>query len=315
MVIKKKLLGWGLAGLMSITAAQTALACAFHGYIPNPTLVDVLLRTEQVVVARLSSGNGWQYVPVETLMGFAVTEVPGTASRSMRKQLRGDPSATVLLARDGAYGPWFEVAVLDAGYRTMVDEVLKRQTPWMFGDISDRLAFFAKRVNDPNPDIRRLALRELDRVSYADLQRARLPKVQNLQRDLTSGEADLRPVRILLAGLSGDAAYVGPLQARMDQAFDDDTPYLGAYVTALIELQGKAAVEMIVQRYLLSGRASGQRTDKLMQALALQYKSAPRGTRRTIAREVAALSRHSADFAQATATYFGYERGGRFASP
>ena len=315
MVTAKTVLGWVLVCILSMSSTQTARACAFHGYTPDPTLVDFLLGTEHVVIARLSPLNAGQYVPVETLLGYPVTEVAAAVSRKMGKRLRGNPSATMLLARDGAYGPWVEVAVLDDSYRILISEVVAQQSPWLFGADEERLAFFAKRLNHPNTDIRHLALRELDRAAYADLQRVRIPMVQNLRRDLTSGERELRPILILLAGLSGDAGFVQPLSLGMDKAFAADTPYLGAYVTALIELGGGAAVENIVQQYLMSKRASGQRMEKVMQALALQYKSAPRATRRVIAHEVAVGSRRSPEVAEVAARHFGFESGGRFARP
>ncbi|MDJ0822457.1 MAG: hypothetical protein QNJ09_11715 [Paracoccaceae bacterium] len=299
-------LGWVLSGALSLGAGQGALACAFHGYTPDPTLVDLLLATEQVVTVRLDPGDARRYVPVRTLMGPEVAEIAISAGPDMRQRLKANPAQTVLLARDGAYGPWMEIAVLDARYRQVVERVVARQSAWLLGADQERLALFAKHLNDPNPDIRRLALQELDRAPYADLKKLRLPKVQNLRQDLSNGERDLMPIRVLLAGLSSDKGFGRVLATDLDTAVRSDVPYLGAYATALIELQGKAAVRHILERYLTTGTLPITTQERLLEALALHYKTGSSAMRRLIAREVAALVRERPTLAEPAARQFGF---------
>ena len=75
--------------------AQAALACAFHGYTPDPTVVDHLLDTEQVIVARLDGARPGQYEPIEALMGPLTPGLSLTATATAKKRLSANPKATV----------------------------------------------------------------------------------------------------------------------------------------------------------------------------------------------------------------------------
>lgn len=306
-----RILAMALSGALSVSATQQALACAFHGYIPNSTLVDLLLETEQVIVARPSAPRSAKYSPVETLMGPNVTNIPIRVAPDMQARHFRNPEGTVLLMRDGSYGPWMEMAFLENGYREIIDHVMRHQSAWLLGRYEGRLRLFSQHLNDPNPDIRRLALREMDRAPYVALKRARIPDIQNLKQELETGQPDLMPIRILLAGLSKDRTYTPVLNDRLDVAVRRDTPYLSAYATALIELNGKSAVEDLTNRYLRTVQTPSDAQERLLQALALQYKSTRGATRRAITREVASLVREQPAYAEMVARQFGPQTSGR----
>ena len=140
-----------LGNALSLGAVQAG-ACAFHGYTPDPTLVDVLLTTEQAVIARLSASDPGRFRTIQVLLGPDGAEIPVAVTPATRVRLTTDPSSSVLLARDGAYGPWQELAVLDGPYRKLIEKVVARQSDWIWGGEAERLDLFAKRLNDPNPD-------------------------------------------------------------------------------------------------------------------------------------------------------------------
>ncbi len=301
------LLGWILIGALGLGSAEHAKACAFHGYTPNPTLIDVLLATEQVVIAPPAPSDPSRYIPLETLAGPDVSDIPITVDPATRALLDGKPSSSVLLARDGSYGPWLEIAILDDRYRTFVSQILRRQSELLLGGDKKRLRIFVDRLNDPNPDIRRLALQELDRAPYSALKRLRLPKVQNLRQALETGDDDLMPIRVLLAGLSQDRSFSRILSADLDAAIRQDVPYMGAYATAMIELEGRVAVQDILERHLKGDGLSVVSRERLLQALAIQYKTASGPTRRAISRGVADLLRNSPELGDVAARHFGFQ--------
>ncbi|MEO1139796.1 MAG: hypothetical protein AAFW87_10090 [Pseudomonadota bacterium] len=305
MGLTNRVRGWALGGALSLGLGQAAVACAFHGYVPNPTIIDLLLATEQVVVARLDPNNPRRYSAVETLVGPDVADIPITVTAETQALLTRDPSATVLLARDGAYGAWLDLAILDNRFRSVIDRLVRDQSIWYSGGDAERLAVFAGLVNDPNADLRRLALQELDRAPYSALRKAQVPPVQNLRQDLRKGEPDLMPIRVLLAGLSQDQGFASLLSSDLDTAIRNDVAYMGAYATALIELEGDRAVRDILDRHLKDGSLSVQTREKLLQALAVQHKAAPDQTRRTIAIGVAELLRTSPELGEAAARHFG----------
>ena len=301
--IKTKRLGWALAAGLFLAPAQNAMACAFHGYIPDPTLVDLLLATEQAVIARPTQRGTYQ--TLEALLGPNLGDIPVTPSATFRG------ADTVLLVRDGAYGPWVEAAELDQRFQGIIKTVIQNQSAWQLGRDASRIQLFASLVNDPNPSIQRLALQELDRLPYATLKDVQVPPVRGLLENVEAGDLDQRPIRILLAGLSDDRRF-GPIIAdALHKAVVQDKPYLGAYVTALIEQQGRPAVEAIIAHYLVSGGTSPSVQEKLLDALALQYKTARGGVRRTIAREVAALVRDTPEMTELVVAQFGPQISGR----
>lgn len=300
------LIAWLLSGALVVSHPTDAAACAFHGYTPDPTLVDVLLATDQVVIARIDATGAQRYDQIEVLNG------PSTSDTSILSGAQGDASRDnpngdqVLIARDGAYGPWIELAMLDDRFRDLTDQILSRKSAWQLGNDKDRLSFFAARLNDQNPDIRRLALQEMDRVDYRALQNAKLPVIQNLRQDLNSGDDDLRPIRILLAGLSRDSSYRALLATKLDTAVQKDLPYLGAFATALIEQGQTEAVQTILDRYLTDKSLTLQTRERLLEALSIQYKVSRGGTRRYIARGVASLLRTAPELKEAAAIQFGF---------
>ncbi|QUJ77838.1 hypothetical protein KDD17_07860 [Sulfitobacter albidus] len=93
-------------------------------------------------------------------------------------------------------------------------------------------------------------------------------------------------------------------------AVGNDIPFMGAYATALIELEGAAGVGRIINGHLKSGRIDALTGERLLEALALQQKTAAGPLRNTITREVATLVREEPLFAGAAARQFGY--GGRW---
>ncbi|QUJ77839.1 hypothetical protein KDD17_07865 [Sulfitobacter albidus] len=184
MRMRNRFLALVLGGML---AAGTAQACAFHGYTPNPTLVDVLLSTEQVAIVKRSAADPRGYDPVATLVGPELTDVPLGVGPEAAIRLKAQPGANVLIARDGSYGPWVEIAVMDDRYQSMVEDVMARQSDWQLGEERARLAFFAQRLTDPNADIRYLALRELDRAPYGMLKQLDLPPMPDLRADIEGG--------------------------------------------------------------------------------------------------------------------------------
>ncbi|WP_371226166.1 hypothetical protein [Roseovarius sp. 2305UL8-3] len=302
-----RILAWILSGTLSLGTAGAAKACAFHGYTPNPTLIDILLATEQVVIARPAPSDPNRYMPLETLAGPDVQDIPIRMTPTTRALLNGKPSSTVLLARDGSYGPWLEIAILDETYRAFVSQVLHRQSELLLGGDKKRFRLFAELLNDQNPDIRRLALQELDRAPYGALKSLRLPRVQNLRQDLETGDEDLMPIRVLLAGLSKDRSLTPYLSSELDAAIQREVPYMGAYATAMIELEGRAAVQDILDRHLKADGLSATTRERLLQALAIQYKTASGSTRRAIARGVADLLRTSPELGDIAARQFGFQ--------
>ncbi|MEM6388027.1 MAG: hypothetical protein AAF718_17515 [Pseudomonadota bacterium] len=294
-----------LSALGGAIAPALVNACAFHGYTPEPTLVDRLLATEQVAIVNIEPETPGQYVRVETLLGPSVSGMPFPKDIALQGQGRATATYGVLLLRDGSYGPWLEAAILDQRFNLLVARILERRQVWQLGHEADRLAFFAHRVNDRNPEIRKLALRELDRAPYGALRQVSLPSIRHLKQALQNDAGELAPIYALLAGLSGDRSFSPLLTAKLASAVQNRTTYLGAYATALIELEGSRAVSEILREYVYEPTLEEDIREKLLGALAIQHRVADALTRRAIARGMAELIRRVPDAQDGVARYFG----------
>lgn len=307
--------GLVFAGLLSLSAVPQGQACAFHGYVPDPTLIDILLGTEQAVIARPDASNPDRYIAVEALLGPKSIEIPISVGEEITAQLAKTPGQTVLLARDEAYGPWLELAVLDKNYRAVIDHVLERQSDWVYDGDQERFQLFANLITAPNPRLRKLALRELDKADYSILQSLSLPRIHSLRNDLQIADRDLAPILVLLAGLSGDTSYSDLLTEGLSDALRDDLPYLGAYATALIELLGPDAVGAIVERHLLNAEAAPESLERLIEAFAIQNQTADAATRAAIRQGTSDALKHAPHLAGATARQFGIRSDWSLAEP
>ncbi len=299
-----KPLALGMALLAAL--AQVAAACAFHGYTPRPTLIDRLYASEQIVLARPDPANPAKYVPVAALAGdIEFVDIPQSPDASTRARLQSVPDAAVLFARDGAYGPWESLAILDTRYRAVVETALQQQFRWQADTGPARYRFFAKLLGDPNADIRQLALQELDRADYRILRKLRLRGIAGVGHDLESGDPKLRPIRILLAGLSRDKSLIAPLSSGLQRGSAQNLRYLGAYATALVELGGADAADQILTRLLTNPGYSLDSRERIIEALAIHGLYGSGAVRRTIKRGVPALLTSNPDLAGPVARQFG----------
>ncbi len=295
-----------LAVAMLTSLAQIAAACAFHGYTPRPTLIDKLYASEQIVLARPDPADPSRFVPVAALAGDVdYVDIPQSPDAQTRDRLRAAPGQAALFARDGAYGPWENLAILDTRYRAVVESALRQQFRWQGDAGPARYQFFAKLLDDPNADIRQLALLELDRAEYRVLRKLRLRGLTGLGDDLEGGDAKLRPIRILLAGLSRDRSLIAPLSSGMQRGAARNLRYLGAYATALVELGGADAADQILTLMLTNTSYSLDSRERIIEALAIHGLYGSGAVRRTIKRGVPALLKSHPDLAGSVARQFG----------
>lgn len=279
-------------------AAGPASACGFHNYLPAKTVVDRLLESDHIVLARPDPKNPFQYTPVEAIEGeLEWVEIPFLVSMSNRRRLAANPAEAVLFARDGAYGPWQQLAYIDAAYRPVLKEIVTRLPAWADGDLRDRIQLFADLHAHPDDDVRRLALAELDRAPYGLLRTLAIePDAADIIENLSSfDEYSLLPIRVLLLGLGDDAAARDVLMDGVQrQATGIATPTLGAYATALVEMEGEAGITTLGE-LLARDRLAPGAPESLVEALAIHAETGDERIRSKVHVTVAgALSRNPA---------------------
>ncbi|MEM9394968.1 MAG: hypothetical protein AAGA38_14000 [Pseudomonadota bacterium] len=253
-------------------AAPAALACGFHNYMPQPTLVDRLSARPDLVLARPDANNPYRYV-AEIALGDASldAEIPFLVDTATRRKLASDPEAYVLFARKGELAPWERIAFVDEKMSDLLDTVLPQLDAWTTGNSAGRLAYFATRIEDEDRVIRRLALREIDQATYGEL------KALDLQPDpalilpslYQPSEVDLLAIRILLLGFSDSEAASQIVTQGLARVVPVSANLLGAYATALIEQQGPDGVALIAGSYLADGTLPPVNRELLVEALAI----------------------------------------------
>lgn len=273
----------GLSGIAS--------ACAFHNYKPTKTMVDWLLHSDTVALARPNTENAFKYSVSAIYRGSDVaTEIPFLIDSSTRRTLAENPNDGVLFGFNNG-GVWRRIGYMNTQYRKIAETVLTRAEEWRSAEFHpDRFAFFANYQDHPDRTIRYLALQEIDRVPYKLL---RTMNVRLSERDLmrslkTMSEINYRSINVLLLGLKGtDTARSYVSQQMLRLAKSDLTSELGAVATALVELEGDKGVETLERLYLNNRTHSLTKLEVIIEALAIHNEIGTEEVRQAIARVLA----------------------------
>ena len=297
-----------LVTVLGVTLATSgvALACGFHGYVPEETAVDRLLASDRVVLARPSAEHPFRYEAQTILRGPASdVDIPHLVDSGARRRLGANPDHAVLFARDGADGTWHRVAYLDPGFDTVIDAVLARLDDWRLGGDWERYQFFADLLGHPHPAVARLALGELDRAPYPVLVALDMtPDSDRLLQGIHAPEnLDSLPIRVLLLGLSDADAARAFLRRQFEDGRAPGGFVAGAYGVALIESAGVDGVARVASA--LQASNDPVLRESLLEALAMQAEAGEGSLVDEIRARVGALLADDPGLALIVARHFG----------
>ncbi len=291
-----------------IGIVPAAIACMFHGYVPQKTIVDYMLDSEHIVLARQAADDEFRYEAFEALVGdLDGVTIPTLVDSHSRRMFQVNPEGAVLFARDPADSKWQRLRYLDPEFQDFVRQLLQRLPGWGAGDDADRHQFFADLHNHANPNVRDLALLELDRIDYAALRTLDL----NLDVDALITPVDnplemhLRSIRVLLMGLSKDPAAEGVLAKGVSETNLFDIAFAGAYATAWLELSGAEAARAMTELYLKDPDAPMQKKGLIIEAMAIHSHSGTDTTRIAIISELESALDQAPALGPAVARHFG----------
>lgn len=263
----------GAVFLLTLMAPEPADACAFHTYLPERTAIDWIVDGQQVILARPDPENEFSYIMVERLRGqLESPDLTFLVDSSKRRRLAANPSDTVLFAlNDG--GQWTMVAYVDSEFRAIIDTVLSKSSTWKEGYSRERFTLFEHLQDHPDPDLSSLALREIDRAPYKLLKEMdlRIP-VEELRENLWTPQGyPYQPIRVLLLGISGSESARTEIYDFIDRVADWDwANSLGAFATALIELDGPDGVSRLEKTFLVNTDQPLDNLEQVVEALAIQ---------------------------------------------
>ncbi|WP_425045390.1 hypothetical protein [Primorskyibacter sp. S87] len=294
--------------VLAILSATPALPCSFHGYVPQATFVERLLGSDHIVLARPTKQKPFSYAEIEVLEGDTeFVEIAQLVDSVTRRRLAANPEDHVLFARDGAYGPWQRVAYIDADMGKVLNVVMDNLPVWEMGDEIERFSYFATLLNHPNREVHALALRELDIADYDILRSLDLNvHPQRLMSRLNLRfEEDLKPIRVLLLGLSNEPVAQGFFESGVQANANRSGGLLGAYATAMIEHGGPEAVERLVDRHLKNRSLPAISREMLTEALAIHSSAGDAETRDAIRVAVGLAVSEDSELATMVARHFG----------
>lgn len=253
--------------------AGAAVACAFHLTAPEKSAIDWVLETDHLVIARNTPDTPFAYSVTETLRdGGRTVEIAQLVDSSMRRRFTANPGDGMLFAYDSATDDWRSVAYLTADYREIVDQVLADMGAWGPGYAPERFEIFAALQDHPDAALRQLAILEIDKAPYTMLRDIELDiPVSTLLAELwTPRGYPYQPIRVLLLGLSGEDAARAEIHAFIDRvATWDWANNLGAFATALIEIDGVDGVVRLEQAFLAAPNQPLDKLEQVVEALAI----------------------------------------------
>lgn len=272
-MIRSTLFSAVLSAAMGLIGAQAALACSFHTYIPAETIVDRMLASDHIVLARPDPENPFRFKAVTAVRGSPdEVDLPHLVDSTTRRKMAAAPNDLVLFARDGSYGPWERLTYLDADGRALLDRIVPRLNDWERGEDKDRFALFAEVLKHPDPTLANWALTELDRAPYEVLRSLpiNVDAAQLSANMWAPHEYRYLPIRVLLLGLSGDEAARPLLDSGLARSLNGlASIHTGAYATALIELEGPEALPGLAAHLAPQGSADPVARESLIEAMAI----------------------------------------------
>lgn len=273
MICKLKLVA---SVLGAVFCPAMVLACSFHLYLPEKTIVDRILTSPHIVLARPSKTNPFRYVAVGAYRGSVHdVEIPDLVDTRSRRRLLAAPSHMVMFARDEASGPWKRVAYLDDTFRFAIDNVFNQLDIWAIGGDRLRFSHASRFLNHPHSALADLAFAELDRAPYAVLRDLELEidAAPLLNDFFASDRYSTTPIRALLLGLSGAPEARQFLRAQFSSGVRPAGVTAGAMAVGLIEIDQSHGVDTVAGALGLREGVDFATQEILIEAMAIQAKA------------------------------------------
>ena len=259
-------------GLLAALVPAPVLACLVCITLPERTIADRVIEAATVVLARENPARPFTYVPVEQLRGAASPEpIPFLVDSTMRRRLAADPDAAVLFVRESE--SWVQLAFVDASVRGVLDQILEAAMVWdAEPDHGERFVFFAELHDHPNETIRLLALAEISRSPYAQIRRMtpRLERIEITRVLRNPTWVEWAPIHILFLGLSDDPTDHDFVRRMTRLAAERGIGgNLGAWATALVEIDGDPAIDWLETAHLADPKRGIEELRQVVTALAV----------------------------------------------
>lgn len=273
-----------------------AEACMVCIPFPEDTATDQLLRADVVVLARENPDKPFSYVAVEVLKGeLADPRIDLFLNSRTRRRLSLDPDESVVLTFAGGSNEWRSAGYATRAFSALAGAILARESTFkQWGWEENRANFFIPYLADADRSVRELAYLEVGRASYDTIRRADAYVPPALVHGFLADPQYLEwhALYILLLGVNATADEKRVIRAELaNRARFNRTLNLGAWATALIEIDGTAAIDWLETVYLAVPERDPEVVLEIVKALSVQGARKRSALRPRIAESYARLIR------------------------
>ncbi|BCX49645.1 hypothetical protein HAHE_35530 [Haloferula helveola] len=237
-----------LLGMLSAQACQICLP------MPTESLADRVLSAEHLMLAREHPERPYHLQSVGTLKGDLAQVPPADVflDSSTRRKLSNHPEMSLLCGWFGQEQGWRRIATHDDTLAPVVATILDRAEEWK-ADPDARTAYFANFLGNDDSELSDLAHLEVARASYSKLlaYADRIPREQLHEKLKNLRRMKWHALYILFLGKSDDPRDHEFIRKGVtDSARYGLATRTAAFATALIEIDGPAAIDRLTELYL-----------------------------------------------------------------
>lgn len=257
-----------------LTFAAPARACTVCVDPPDKTTIDHLVVARDVVLAREDPARPFRFAPVEVLRGSAGgPAIPLLVNTALRRRLAVEPDTVVLFTRGFDGSGWRWLRIVGPSMRPIIVDVLARGEDWLRpSGARERFETFAVLHDHPDPEVRSLALAELDKTPWRHLRTLdlRLPKDELWASLSKRSELPWVSVRLRLLSIDPRPGDLERLSARLHSiAAVGGTLHLQPLALAFTAAGGAEAIDRIRALYGPGNKRSRAERAAVASALAI----------------------------------------------
>ena len=243
-----------LALFVFLSFTPEARTCQICLPMPTESLADRILTAEHIVLAREHPEQPYQLQAVRRLKGDLTKAPPLDVflDSSSRRQLASNPDLSLLCGWFAEKREWRRLAVHGETTAPVVASILGRAAAWK-ADSDERLRYFAGFLASEDPELSDLAHIEVARAPYSKLlpYADRIPREQLHEKLRNFRRMEWHALYILFLSRSEDPRDHEFIRDGLaDVARYNLATRTAPFATALIEIDGAAAIEKLTELYL-----------------------------------------------------------------
>lgn len=255
-------------------ASSPAHSCAFDMVKPERTIIDWIVGSKRLVLARPYDDNPFTFAETQVLIGDDDgPPIDHLVDSVSRRKLAATPSDAVLFTHTFD-GGWRRIAYVDDNFRNTVETAVAHRLSWQNNMPQSRLDFIVALQDSPLRTDKAVVIGELDKVPYEQLRKLdiRISDEELLKNLWTRSGYPYQAIRALLLGLAGTPSARAEIHDYINRAADSGgANNLGAFAAAFVEIEGTSGVEHLANTILHDPTQPLNRLEQIVMAMSVHY--------------------------------------------